>query len=207
VSDLVALADQVDTTEPIYGTTVLAVPESYTLDEWAQLGAQLAAAATSVPWWIGDWLVFAHTHFELDGDGNTTSSGEAAVRRHLADLGFEHETVERHRRVAALFPPNLRHEKLTWTHHNEVAGLELEEAVDLLVAAADNRWSTRQLRDAVKAARAIEVTATDTTAEQVAHALVVRFRGDVAPVVAERLARGLEKTLRDLGVDGDVKVR
>jgi hypothetical protein len=181
------------------GTTVLALPETLTFDEWAELGLQLRAALNSTAWWVGDWLVYAHERW-------TTPEDRGAVYQRLADLGFDGETVERYRRVCALFPPTLRHEALSWSHHAVVAALDLEEACELLITAHDQGWSCRRLREAVRATRAIDVPSTEVS--QPVRGIAVHFKGsEVPPVVAERLARAIEKALAQVGVAGDVKVR
>jgi hypothetical protein len=185
--------------EPEFGTTVLALPADMSLDEWAELGGRLGSALTSTAWWVGDWLVYAWQRWPESQD-------RAAVLTRLADLGFEHDTIDRYRRVCALFPPTLRHENLSWSHHDVVASLDLEEACDLLIAAADSGWSVRALREKVRATRVIEAPSTEVPAA--VRGIAVSFKSsEVPPVVAERLARSIEKALRDAKVDGDVKVR
>jgi hypothetical protein len=185
--------------EPVFGTTVLALPDELTVEAWAELGTQLRTAHNSTAWWLGDWLVYAGTKYQDDPEQR------ASVNRHLAELGFEHETIDRYRRVCALFPPTLRHEALSWSHHAEVASLDLEEACDLLIAAKEDGWSCRRLREKVRATRAIEAPSTEVPAVR---GIAVSFKSsEVPPVVAERLARSIEKALREAKVDGDVKVR
>jgi hypothetical protein len=191
--------------EPVYGTTVLAIPEGLTLDQWTEIGAHLATAVNSTPWWVGDWIIYAHTTFETDDDGNAISTGGAAVRVRLAELGFEHETIDRCRRVAAKFPPSARHETLSWAHHLEVAALEPDDAHRLLHEAATEAWSTRDLRERVRRLTAIDTQeALPGLARPVRMSLVLKGVTDAA--VIDRVEARLNAVLAEFGIEGQVKV-
>ena len=197
-AELEVVAGIVDTDGTVFGAVALGLPTDMDLDTWAELGGRLAKVHGATTWWVGDWLVFGFERF-----GDPAERGQVMER--LAALGYSPDTIKRYAQVSALFPPNLRHEGLSWSHHSEVAGVELEEACDLLIAAADQGWSTRTLREVVKETRAIEPP--EPTPESV-RGITVSFAGsDVAPVVAERLARAIDGTMAKLGVDGSVTVR
>lgn len=205
--DAVEVPERLMPAEPTFGTTVLALPDNLTIDQWADIGAQLATALTSTPWWVGDWLIYAHTHYETDDDGNAITTTGAAVRRHLAELGYEHETIDRYRRVAALFPPNARHEDLSWAHHSEVAGLDATDAHQLLNEASVEHWSTRELRERVRRLRAVEASAVDTLpglAKPVRMSLVLTGVTDAG--VIDRVEKRLNAVLSEFGIEGKVKV-
>ncbi len=195
--------------EPIFGTTVLAIPDGTTIDEWSELGAQLRQALSSTPWWVGDWLEFARTHYETDQAGNALSTGTAAVNRYLAQLGYEPELTIRYQRVAAKFRPSSRHEDLSWNHHLEVAPLDESDAHRLLNEATVEAWSTRELREHVRRLQAI-----DTTGQEALPGLgkpmrlTVRFGAGVIgdPAVLEQAATRIGQVLEELGLDGEVKV-
>jgi hypothetical protein len=193
--------------EPIYGTTVLAIPNDVTIDQWADIGTTLRSAINSTPWWIGDWLIYAHQHFETDPDGNATSTGAAAVRRRLADLGFEHDTVERCKRVAAKFPPADRREGLSWAHHLEVAALDSADAHHLLNEALEAGWSTRELREHVRRLQAI-----DTGGQEALPGLAKPVRmswtltGVEDPRVLDEVETAVNEVLKRYGIEGKVKV-
>jgi hypothetical protein len=193
--------------EPVYGTTVLAIPDGATIEQWADIGVALRAAVNSTPWWVGDWLIYAHQHFERDDDGNATSTGEAAVRRHLADLGFEHDTVERCKRVAAKFPPADRRERLSWAHHLEVTALDSADAHHLLNEALEAGWSTRELREHVRRLQAIDTTGQEALpglAKPVRMSLVLK--GVASPDVLDQVEAEITEVLARHGIEGKVRV-
>jgi hypothetical protein len=191
--------------EPVYGTTVLAIPDGLTLDQWAEIGAHLRVAMDSTPWWVGDWIIYARNSYELDSDGNAVSTQEAAVRRRLAELGFEHETIDPYRRVAAKFPPSARHEDLSWTHHFVVSSLEPDDAHRLLHEAATEGWSTRDLREHVRRLTAIDTQeALPGLGRPVRMSLVLKGVTDAA--VIDRVEARLNAVLVEFGIEGQVKV-
>jgi hypothetical protein len=57
--------------------------------------------------------------------------------------------------VSRQIPVSRRREILSWSHHFEVAGLPAHDQDAFLEAAIDNGWSTRDLREAVRASKGV----------------------------------------------------
>jgi hypothetical protein len=190
----------------VFGATVLALPDDLTHDEWAALGVHLHTAMNSTAWWVGDWLLYGHLRFDTDEGGEIRSAGAATSRQYLAALGFEHEEIVRPRRVASVFPPGTRHERLSWSHHLEVAALDGADAHHLLNEAEENGWSTRELREHVRRHQAIDVQeALPGLAKPLR--LSVKFRAPVGDRdLLERAAERFNAVLVELGLDGEVKL-
>jgi hypothetical protein len=193
-------------TQPTFGTTVLAIPDDLTLDQWAAIGNDLRSAINSTPWWVGDWLVYAQQRFETDEAGNAVSSGVAEVNRRLADLGFEHAQTLRCLRVAAKFPPAARREELSWAHHDEVSALDSSTANHLLNEAVECGWSTAQLRDQVRRHKALNPAQEALPGHSRPVRFSVRFTPPEDPQVLVRLEERLNAVLAELGIDGQVKL-
>jgi hypothetical protein len=119
------------------------------LDEWADHGRRLGAIGRAVGWWIGDWLRYGNQRW-----------GERYVR--AARLtGYDAQTLMNMVYVASSYEPSQRHEKLSWTHHAEIAALEATEREALLRRAEDERLSARCLRDELRRLRRVAAAAVE----------------------------------------------
>lgn len=133
-------------------TTIgLELPETLSFEEWSGIGAALQGVNRSLMWWIGDWLRYGERRWgkmyaqAVDVTGRTEQAVTDA--KWVADRFGE---ISR------------RREKLSFSHHREVAGLSQEIADALLAQAERDGLSTRELRAEVsrrKAARAIGANA------------------------------------------------
>jgi DNA modification methylase len=124
--------------------TSLVLPENLTFDEWSAVGAGLDRMAKAVMWWVGDWWRYGEHAY-----------GERAAQALQSD-GYSFQTFMDAGWVASTFETSRRREVLSWTHHREVAALSRESAKaadGLLDLAEQNKWSTRDLRQQVKALR------------------------------------------------------
>jgi hypothetical protein len=109
--------------------------------QWEQLGQSLQGIQKNILWWIGDWLVW--------GEGAFNEKFSQAIEAR----GYRTQTLLNAQWVASAVDNSRRRESLSWSHHFEVASLPPDEQDQLLQAAIDNSWSTRELREAVRQAK------------------------------------------------------
>jgi hypothetical protein len=112
------------------------------LEEWVGQGRRLGAIARGAHWWIGDWLRFGNAKF-----------GERYVRA-AKITGYEPQTLMNMAYVASRFPVSRRREKLSWSHHAEVAALDADDQDQWLDRAESERLSKRCLRAELRHAQA-----------------------------------------------------
>lgn len=140
----------------------LEINRESTSDEWKQYGEILRRVDEAKQWAIGDWLVDGKSHY---GDGVYDQASEK--------LWFEYNVLARYLRISALFEISLRKLNLTWAHHNEVSSIkqtekeynkegaptgklevskepDMEQIQALLSKAEKEKWSVRDLREAVR---------------------------------------------------------
>lgn len=104
------------------------------LSQWVADGQRLGAIGRGVNWWLGDWLRFGNTKF-----------GERYVRA-ARITGYDVQTLMNMVYVATRFESGRRHERLSWSHHAELAALEPELQDQWLIRAEEERLSVRDLR-------------------------------------------------------------
>lgn len=141
--------------------TALVVDPGTDYDTWLGAGTRLLGAASSVNWWVGDWILHGEATW------GATDSGMAMLRREIcAVTNLDPQTLERVRHIAASVPASMRREALSWSHHVEVAGLPLEDQAELLaraeagdvdpVSGERRRWPVERLRREVRRIRDLE---------------------------------------------------
>jgi hypothetical protein len=141
--------------------TALTVDPGVDFDTWLAAGGRLLGAASSINWWVGDWIL----HGEAQWGG--TDGGMAMLRREIcAVTNLDPQTLERVRHIASSVPPQVRREGLSWSHHVEVAALPLDAQAELLEAAEagdvdavsgeSRRWPVERLRREVRRLRDLE---------------------------------------------------
>jgi hypothetical protein len=94
--------------------------------EWVEVGRQFGAMGRVSNWWIGDWIEYG-----------TTKWGEKYVEASRI-TGYDVKSLRNIAYVARQVDLSRRRDKLRWSHHSEVAGLEPEE---------QDRWLDRCLAD------------------------------------------------------------
>lgn len=126
---------------PEYSETGLEIPDGITYDEWAAIGETLQRMDRSIQWWLGDWYRHGEEHF-----------GEDAPQG-LPDDHYALRTIQNAAWVVGQVDWEIRRSDLTYSHHVEVAKSDLarDDKIDLLADAADEGWSVRDLRQAVRA--------------------------------------------------------
>ncbi|MFB8246270.1 LmbU family transcriptional regulator [Streptomyces sp. NPDC055952] len=119
----------------------LQMPARMAFEEWERAGRQLADVLDSSSWWLGDWLVYGKDHY--------TDRYQRGIRA----AGLSYQTLRNYAWVARRFPLGRRRPALTFQHHAELASMTVEEQDRWLDRAEQGKWSTKQLRGAVRAER------------------------------------------------------
>jgi len=115
----------------------LTLPPDLSVEDWKAIGSTLRHMETGVMWWLGDWLRF----------GEARKWGEKYDE--AVALGFDYQTARIAAYVAGRFDLFRRRNKLTWSHHGEVASLDPDVADRFLNYAEHEEWSVAVLRRVV----------------------------------------------------------
>jgi hypothetical protein len=183
----------------------LLLPPDLTLDDWAAVGRTLGRQQHTLQWRIGDWWNHpGHAY----GDRLTLVTDDAWT-------GPSYGSSANAGSVARRFETSRRHERLTFSHHVEVAHLPPTLADELLdwceepIAATGKPRSTRELREEansrthprrsfglIEAPKAVPLTVTmDEDPEEPALPRVLRVHGPIDSVAAG-IRYALEATTR-----------
>lgn len=112
--------------------------EDLDLAQWIRAGHRMGLTGRSAGWWLGDWLRYGNTRY-----------GEKYSRA-ARITGYDTQTLMNMVYVASRIHPSRRREKLSWSHHAEVAAREPDAQERWLARAECDRLSVRDLRDAVR---------------------------------------------------------
>jgi hypothetical protein len=124
--------------------TSLELTDELTFEEWVNLGEQLTEVGDSMAWWVGDWIE----------QGTVVYGGKYADA--LEVMALDLSTLKSYAYVARRFSETFRRRNnLSWSHHEAVASLVEAEQDAFLDAAVKHEWSVRDLRDAIRDARAL----------------------------------------------------
>lgn len=124
-------------------TGVVFAPDT-PFEVWEAVAAEMMALEQSHRWWLGDLLNFGERAY-----------GEK-YSQVMEDTGLSYDTLQNYCYVAANVTMSARTDNLSWTHHLFVAHLPTVEQRRWLRKAIENKWSTRELREAIKAAQGPE---------------------------------------------------
>ncbi len=105
---------------------------------WVAAGRRIGEYGRVSNWWVGDWLQYG-----------TSRWGEKYVEASRI-TGFDAKTLRNIAYVASRFDLSRRRDKLTWTHHAEVAALEPAQQEVWLERAVEQRLSATDLRVALR---------------------------------------------------------
>jgi hypothetical protein len=119
----------------------LTLPEDISKDEWLAVGMALIRIDHCTRWNVGEWLRL--------GNRKWGEMYDEAVK-----LGFSYQSARDAVWLAGEFPLSRRRDKLTWSHHRNVASLDQTDADRLLDDAIKNGWSEKELRRQVSALKA-----------------------------------------------------
>jgi hypothetical protein len=109
--------------------------------EWVRWGHHLGVMSRVSNWWVGDWLQYGASRW-----GEKYS--EAARITH-----YDVKTLRNIAYVARRFSLSRRRDKLTWSHHAEVAQLEPDDQDRWLDRAVADHLSVADLRIELRAAQ------------------------------------------------------
>lgn len=148
--EIPALAVTNDGTIPAKGfqitrTGLMRYPDA-SQEDWLQVGQALTMLQDSIQWLIGDWLLFGETVYGI-------SAKEAAER-----IGREIGTIYNWASISGKIEFSRRREKLSFSHHIEVAALPPEQQSYWLERAELENWSIRRLRIEIRKANGLLLT-------------------------------------------------
>ena len=110
------------------------------LEAWLQIGQRFGRIGRGIGWWIGDWLRYGNARY-----------GERYSRAARV-TGYDPQTLMNMAYVASRFEVPRRREKLSWSHHAELAALPAEEQEYWLRRAEEEVLSVRCMRHELRAA-------------------------------------------------------
>lgn len=113
----------------------LTVADGATYEEWDHVGLILRQLERSIQWLLGDWCNYG----DREWGEKYTAIAEAT--------GYAEKTLREYAYVAANL--SIRVDKLSFKHHQIVAGMDAEEQRYWLNCAVDGGWSTAELRKAI----------------------------------------------------------
>lgn len=108
--------------------------EAVSFEEWVLSGRQLGAIGRGVGWWIGDWLRFGNARY-----------GEKYAQASKI-TGYDTQTLMNMVYVASSIEVSRRRDRLSWSHHAEVAATAPEQQDHWLDRAEESRLSVHDLR-------------------------------------------------------------
>ncbi len=119
----------------------LRIPVGLAFEEWERAGRQLSGLLNSSSWWLGDWLVYGKDHYA------------DRYERGIRAAGLQYQTLRNYAWVARRFELDRRRSALSFQHHAELASLQVDEQEIWLDRAERLKWSTKQLRHAIRSER------------------------------------------------------
>lgn len=108
---------------------------------WASAGRRLGAIGRCIQWLLGDWITYGNEKF-----GNRYAKASKIT-------GYDTQSLMNMVYVASRFSISRRRENLSWSHHEALAALDLEEQEHWLDQAAEHRWSVSDLRMMLRMSR------------------------------------------------------
>jgi len=108
---------------------------------WAEVGRRLGAMSRVSNWWVGDWLQYG-----------TAKWGETYTEA-ARITGYDVKTLRNISYVAKRFSLSRRRDKLTWSHHYELAVFEPDEQDRWLDKASADRLSVADLRQELRCSK------------------------------------------------------
>lgn len=110
-------------------------------NEWAAAGRRIGAVGRCIQWLLGDWIAYGNAKF-----------GERYARA-AKITGYDTQTLMNMVYVASRFEISRRRENLSWSHHETLAALDVDEQDHWLDQAQVNRWSIADLRMMLRVSR------------------------------------------------------
>jgi hypothetical protein len=123
---------------PVLTETSWSPRRELTVVEWLRQGGFLGSVARATGWWIGDWVRY--------GNASYGEKYEVAARV----TGYDVQTLMNMAYVASRFEISRRREKLSFSHHAELAALPPDEQERWLDRAERNGLSVCGLREELR---------------------------------------------------------
>src|SRR3972149_11324473 len=118
--------------------TGLAINGEPDFETWETVGKQLRYREGAIHWWIGDWLNYGEQRW-----------GEMYAQA-IDEFDFTRGTLRNDKWVAGKILSHVRHDKLTFSHHLEVAPLPSDIQERWLDIAEQEGLTPRELRKCIK---------------------------------------------------------
>lgn len=101
----------------------LALPPGLSLQEWVEIGRDIARVESASQWWIGDFLLYGAAEWSKD------------YMQVLDSIGLSSNTLEKMAAISETFDVSRRRESLSWSHHETVATLKPDKIMERLTTA------------------------------------------------------------------------
>jgi hypothetical protein len=119
----------------------LELEREVTAADWEGVGNLLRRLEGSIQWLIGDWILLGERKFK------------ETYLQYSVETGYERQSLRDLVYVCSNVDLSVRTDKLTFTHHKLVAGLEREKQIHWLKRALEgdgkNVWTVAQMRRAI----------------------------------------------------------
>jgi hypothetical protein len=122
-----------------YSPVGMTLNSDLTLDRWLEIGHTLDRITRSLGWLVGDWLNYGEGKYGEDYAQGMQMSGLA------------YKTVANYKWVASRVPREIRHEGLSFGHHDAVSRMSATDQEIWLDKAEANGWTREDLRKAIAA--------------------------------------------------------
>jgi N6-adenosine-specific RNA methylase IME4 len=109
--------------------TALVLPDDLDYQKWVDYGHELGRLARAFMWWIGDWWIYGKHRY-----------GERI--KVVEGLDWDFQTCRNAGVVAKAIETYRRRDVLPWSHHAEVAALDVADQESFL-----DRWEQQAIRD------------------------------------------------------------
>jgi hypothetical protein len=115
------------------------LPAQLTIEDWSEIGMQIATIGDSSAWWLGDWLVYGKKKYP------------DRYKQAISATALDYQTLRNYAWVCRQFPIPRRHPTLSFQHHAELASLTPDQQDEWLDKAEALGWSLHALRRQLKA--------------------------------------------------------
>lgn len=169
------------------------LPADATYIQWIDIGRQLKSAEQQIQWLIGDWINYGQAKY-----------GEKYAEA-VELLGISRGTARNYASVAARVQLSRRRDKLSFSHHAEVAVIDdVERQQDLLERAEREQLPVKALRREIKKLTHVDHTH-ETHAPEV-NAATMDADTELEPLSTEEILREIERLKRMLPDDQQGRV-
>ena len=107
------------------------------IEEWAKMGREMLFIREGINWWLGDWLVYGESQY---GD----------LMWQYVEQAFTIKTINTIKYVCSQLAPEMRHPRLSFSHHIEVVYKLPPDLRESYLQIAENNGMTRnELREKI----------------------------------------------------------